>query len=99
MWSNESYLQYKKNHSSTFLFRSNFVINKNQITEKSKMSFKSQNRLSRIFSFMDKVLNKLTPGFVHKFQCGLYNETYYGETVRLLVIRRGRRIALSALAK
>ena len=42
---------------------------------------KSQNKLAKAFRFKDRVTNELTSGVAHKFQCGLCNESYYGECV------------------
>ena len=59
--------------------------------------FKSQNILSNNFHFKDPAAQILTPGVVYKFQCGLYNESYYGECVRHLAIKSGEHIGVSAL--
>ena len=59
--------------------------------------FKFQNRLSSVFRFNDQIPKELTSGVENKFQCGLFNETYYGETVRHLVVRSGKHISLSSL--
>ena len=50
-----------------------------------------------MFRFKDCVPKELTSGVVYKFQCGLCNETYYGETVRHLVVRSGEHIGVSPL--
>ena len=42
---------------------------------------KSQNKLAKAFRFKDRVTKELTSGVAHKFQCGLCNESYYGECV------------------
>ena len=36
-------------------------------------------------------------GVVYKFQCGLCNESYYGESIRHLIIRSGEHIGVSPL--
>ena len=59
--------------------------------------FKFQSRLSSVFRFNDQIPKELTSGVENKFQCGLFNETYYGETVRHLVVRSGKHISLSSL--
>ena len=38
-----------------------------------------------------------TSGVVYKFQCGLCNESYYGESIRHLDIRSGKHIGVSPL--
>ena len=43
--------------------------------------------------------NELTSGVVFKFQCGLCNDSYYGECVRHLNIRIGKHISISPLTK
>ena len=54
---------------------------------KSQVIFKSQNKLCNNFCFKDPVPQILTSGVVYKFQCGLCNESYYGECVRHLAVR------------
>ena len=44
----------------------------------------------------DLVPQILTSGMVYKFQCGLCNESYYGECVRHLALRSGEHIGLSS---
>ena len=34
---------------------------------------------------------------LHKFQCGLCNESYYGECVRHLAVRSGEHVGISPL--
>ena len=51
--------------------------------------FKSQNKLANAFRFKDRIPKELTSGFVYKFQCGLCNESYYGECLRHLNVRIG----------
>ena len=55
--------------------------------------FKSQNKLAKAFCFKDH----LKSGVVFKFQCGLCNESYYGECVRHLNVRIGEHIWISPL--
>ena len=59
--------------------------------------FKSQNKLCNNFHFKDPVPQILTSGVVYKFQCGLCNESYYGECVRHLAVRSGEHIGISPL--
>ena len=49
--------------------------------------FKNKTTLSNNFHFKDWILKDLTSGVVYKFQCGLCNESYYGECVRHLTVR------------
>ena len=39
----------------------------------------------------------IASGVVNKFQCGLYNQSYYGVYVRQLAVRTGGRIGFSPL--
>ena len=61
--------------------------------------FKSQNKLARAFRFKDRIPKELTFGVVYKFQCGLCNEFYYGECVRLFNVRIGEHIGIASLTK
>ena len=54
---------------------------------KLQIVFKSQNKLAKAFRFKDRIPKKLTSGVVYKFQCGLCNQSYYGECVRHLNVR------------
>ena len=45
----------------------------------------------------DPVPQILTSGAVYKFQCGLWNGSYYGECVRHLAVRSGEYIGISPL--
>ena len=64
---------------------------------KLQVIFKSQNKLCNNFHFKDPVPQILTSGVVYKFQCGLCNESYYGECVRHLALRSGEHIGISPL--
>ena len=64
---------------------------------KLQVIFKSQNKLCNNFCFKDPVPQILTSGVVYKFQCGLCNESYYGECVRHLAVRSGEHIGISPL--
>ena len=44
----------------------------------------------------DPVPQILTSDMVYKFQCGLCNESYYGECVRHLALRSGEHIGVSS---
>ena len=61
--------------------------------------FKIQNKLAEAFRFKDRIPKELTSGVVYKFQCGLCNESYYGECVRHLNVRIGEHIGISPLTK
>ena len=52
---------------------------------KLQIVFKSQNKLAQAFRFKDRIPKELTSGGVYEFQCGLCNESYYGECVRHLM--------------
>ena len=56
--------------------------------------FKCQARLSNSFRYKHPI-PKLISGVVYKFQCGLCNESYYGESIRHLDIRSGEHIGVS----
>ena len=56
---------------------------------KLEIVFKCHTRLSNYFCYKDPVPEDLISGAVYKFQCGLCNESYYGESVRHLDIRSG----------
>ena len=61
--------------------------------------FESQNKLAKVFRFKDRIPKELTSGVVYKFQCGLCNESYYGECVRHLNVRIGKHIRISPLTR
>ena len=46
---------------------------------KLEIAFKCQTRLSNSFRYKDPIPKDLISGVVYKFQCGLYNESCYGE--------------------
>ena len=58
--------------------------------------FKVTNKLCNNFCLKDPVPQILTSDMVYKFQCGLCNESYYGECVRHLALRSGEHIGLSS---
>ena len=66
---------------------------------KLQIVFKSQNKLANAFHLKDCIPKELTSGVVYKFQCGLCNESYYGECVRHLNVRIGEHIGISLLTK
>ena len=66
---------------------------------KVQIVFKNKTRLSNIFHFKDPIPNDLTSGVIYRFQCGLCNESCYGEFVRNLNVRIGEHIVISPLIK
>ena len=66
---------------------------------KLQIVFNIKNNLSNTFCFKDHIPKELTSGFVHKFQCGLCNQYYYGECVRHLNVRFVEHTAISLLTK
>ena len=61
--------------------------------------FKNKTRLGNNFHFKDQILKDLTLGVIYKFQCGLCNESYYGECMRHLNVRIGEHIGISPLTR
>ena len=61
--------------------------------------FKNKTRLGNNFHFKDRIPKDLTSGVIYKSQCGLYNESYYGECLRHLNVRIGEHIGISPLTK
>ena len=61
--------------------------------------FKSKTRLGNNFHFKGQILKDLTSGVVYKFQCGLCNESYYGECMRRLNVRIGEHIGISTFIR
>ena len=56
--------------------------------------------LNKTFQFVplqDPIPKDLISGVVHEFQCGLWNESYYGESIRHLDIRSGEHTSVSPL--
>ena len=66
---------------------------------KLQIVFKNKTRLGNNFHFKDQIPKDLTSGVVYKFQCGLCNESYYGECMRHLNVRIGEHIGISPLTK
>ena len=64
---------------------------------KLEIVFKCQTKLSNSFRFEDPIPKDLISGVVYKFQCGLCNESYYGESIRHLDVRSGEHIGVSPL--
>ena len=51
------------------------------------------------FRYQDPIPKDLISGVVFKFQCGLCNESYYGENIRHLDIKSGEHICVSPLTR
>ena len=66
---------------------------------KLQIVFKNKTRLGNNFHFKDRIPKDLTSGVVYKFQCGLCNESYYGECVRHLNVRIGEHIGILPLTE
>ena len=60
--------------------------------------FKNKTRLGN-FKFKDGIPKDLTSCVVYKFQCGLCNETYHGDSKRHLNARIGENIDIPLLTK
>ena len=61
--------------------------------------FKNKTRLGNKFHFKDHIPKNLSSGVIYKFQCGLCNESYYGECMRHLNVRIGEHIGISPLTR
>ena len=61
--------------------------------------FESEIRLGNNFHFKDQISKDLSSAVVYKFQCGLCNESYYGECMRHLNVRIGEHIGISPLTR
>ena len=66
---------------------------------KLQIVFTNKTTLGNNFHFKDQILKDRTSGVIHKFQCGLWNQSYYGKCVRHLNIRIGEHISTSPLTK
>ena len=66
---------------------------------KLQIVFKNKSALGNKFYFKDQIPKDLISGVVYKFQCGLYNESYFGECVRHLHVRIGEHIGISTFTK
>ena len=65
---------------------------------KLEIVFKCQTKLSNSFWFKYPIPKDLVSGVVYKSQCGLWNESYYEQSVRHLDIRSGEHKDVSPLA-
>ena len=66
---------------------------------KLQIVFKNETKLGNKFHFKDQIPKDLTSGVFYKFQCGLCNESYYGECMRHLNVRIGEHIGISLLTR
>ena len=66
---------------------------------KLKIVFKNKTRLDNNFHLKNQIPKDLISGVVYKFQCGLCNESYYGECMRHLNVRIGENIGISLLTR
>ena len=66
---------------------------------KLQIVFKSKIRLGNNFHFKDQIPKDLSSAVIYKFQCGLCNESYYGECMRHLNVRIGEHIGISPLTR
>ena len=66
---------------------------------KLQIVFKNKTRLGNNFHFKDQIPKDFTSGVVYKFQCGLCNESYYGECIRHLNVRIGEHTGISPLTR
>ena len=64
---------------------------------KLKIVFKCRTRLSNSFRYKCPIPKDLISDYVYKFQCGLCNDCYCGESIRHLDIRSGKHIGVSQL--
>ena len=62
---------------------------------KLEIAFKCQTRLSNSLRYKDPVPKYLISAVVYKLQCGLCNESYYGESIKHLDIRSGEYVGVS----
>jgi len=62
-----------------------------------KIIFRSNNRLSSIFSFKDRIPKYLQSHLIYKYTCCYCNVTYYGKTERHLKIRSSEHLAITPL--
>jgi hypothetical protein len=64
---------------------------------KAKIVFKSNNRLSSIFSFKNKIPKELCSNLVYKFSCGSCNVSYIGKTNRHLKVRACEHLGITPI--
>ena len=62
-----------------------------------EIAFKYQTRFSNSSQFKDPISKHLIFGVVYKFQCGLCNESYYGQSIRHFDVRSGEHIGVLPL--
>ena len=64
---------------------------------KQEIVFKCQTSLSNSFRYKDPTPKNFISGVVYKFQCGVCNESYYGESITHFDIRSVEHIGVSPL--
>ena len=64
---------------------------------KLEIAKKCKTKFCNSFRLKDPIPKDLISGVVYKFQCGLCNKFYYGESIRHLDIRSGEHISVSLL--
>ena len=64
-----------------------------------KVIFRSTRRLSKCFSFKDRLPKSLLSGLVYKFKCSDCNVTYYGKTKRHFKVRISEHLGVSPLTE
>ena len=64
---------------------------------KLQIVLKNKTRLGNNFHFKDQIPKDLTSGIGCKFQCGLCNESHYGECMRHVNVRIGEHYQLHSL--
>ena len=112
MWLNEKHIEgldYKNLWVTTVKYLSGHRKHRYELVDEQKeflgvlncckleIVFKCQTRLSNSFRYKDPIPKDLISGAVHKFQCGLCSESYYGESIRHLDISSGEHIGVSTL--
>ena len=65
---------------------------------KLEIAFRCQTRLLNSFRYKDPIPKYFISDFVYRFQCGLYNKSHNGESMRHLDIRSALYIGVSTLA-
>ena len=62
-----------------------------------RFAFQSKCKMSKFFTFEDRIPWFIRSGIVNKFQCGGSNATYYGKTKRHFRVRMCKHLVISAL--
>ena len=64
-----------------------------------QIGLNKKTRLGSNFHFKDQIPKDLASGVIYKFQCGLCNESYYGECMRHLNVTISEHIGISPLTR